>query len=146
MSGYTTNGLTVYGLALTTGAEQAAFDTELGSGGFPESVAISGNALRLGWQLVAAAGATQGTATKIGVTAYNVIVSATTSSEGIKLPTAATGLQFKVVTPTANGVKVYANAAGQSIGTGTTNTTATTVAANSVQGFLAVSATKWRLA
>lgn len=147
MSGYTTNGLTVWTMGQTSGAEQAAFDTQLTAGGVPESVAIGGNALGLGWQTVAAAGASAGTATALpSTTAYNVMVTVTASTEGVKLPAAATGLRFLIMPSTTVGVKVYANAAGQSIGTGTTNTTAVTVALNTATKFLAVSKTKWRVA
>ena len=97
----------------------------------------------VGITTVAAAGTSVGTATAIVGTASVVLVTTTASSEGVKLPTPATGLRIDLYAPTAHGVKVYARASGQSIGTATTNTTAYAVAANKGTFFLAISATKW---
>ena len=63
----------------------------------------------------------------------------------VKLPTPTTGFRVTVLPSTTVGVKVYPNAAGQSIGTGTTATTAVVVAANKATQFIATSATKWRV-
>lgn len=96
---------------------------------------------------VAAAGASVGTATAIPATASLVNVTVTASTEGVKLPSIATvgvGSVITVMPSTTVGVKVYAGAAGQSIGTGTTNTTALLVALNTVKNFIAITATKWR--
>ncbi len=94
---------------------------------------------------VAATGATAGTARSVGTTSSLIVVTNTASTEGVKLPTAATGLQITVMAPTALATLVYAAAAGQSIGTGTTNTTAFKVTANTSTTFVAISKTKWRV-
>lgn len=94
---------------------------------------------------VAAAGATQGTATAIAATANNVVVTVTASTEGVKLPTAVTGKKITIWASTTVGVNVYAAAAGQSIGTGSTATTAYALVKNTATTFLATSATKWRV-
>ena len=54
----------------------------------------------------AAAGATQGTATLIGAVLM-AIITATASSEGVRLPTAATGRMVYVTIPGTVGTKVY---------------------------------------
>lgn len=93
--------------------------------------------------VVAAAGATLGTATAIPATANTVYATVTLSSEGVKLPAAATGLTVYVLAQSDKGVKVYAAAAGQKIGTATTATTAFAVAKTTICGFFAISATNW---
>lgn len=143
MSGFSTNGLPVLGLASTTGNEQAAFDTELTQGVAPESVAIGGNALGLGVQKVAAFGASQGNATQIGVAAFSVVVTVTASTEGVKLPSAATGLQYRVLANPTVGVKVYPFL-GDVIGAAATNG-AYALVKNTVTTFFAVDTVFWRV-
>lgn len=92
---------------------------------------------------VKATGASAGTARAISTTANIVYVSVTASTEGVKLPAAATGRAITIIASPTVGVKVYANAAGQSIAAGTTNTTATTVPLNNSITFQAISKTKW---
>jgi hypothetical protein len=94
---------------------------------------------------VAAAGATQGNATAIPVTANNIVVTVTASTEGVKLPSVSVGARYTILPSTTVGCKVYAGVAGQSIGTGTTATTAVSVALNKATQFIGVSATKWRV-
>lgn len=84
-----------------------------------------------------------GNARTVGTTASIIVTTATASTEGVKLPTPSTGLQIQIQAPTAVAVLVYASAAGQSIGTGTTNTTAFKVTANTGTLFTAISTTKW---
>lgn len=62
-------------------------------------------------QTVAAAGATQGNAGVITGSAGVIIVTVTASTQGVKLPTAATGLEYRVHVPGSVGVKVYPFAA-----------------------------------
>ena len=64
-------------------------------------------------------------------------------AKGVKLPTAATGRAIAIFSSPTVGVKVYANAAGQSIAAGTTCTTATVVPLNTSITFQAISKTKW---
>ncbi len=91
-----------------------------------------------------AAGATQGTATALTTGLAIITVALTASTKGVKLPTPATGRMVWVVNRATFGVKVYAGAAGQSIGAGTTCTTADTVLAiNKANCYIASSATKW---
>ena len=62
-------------------------------------------------QVLAAAGATQGNAGVI--TNSRVIVTVTASTEGVKLPVAATGLEVRVHVPGTVGVKVYPGVNGK---------------------------------
>lgn len=92
---------------------------------------------------VAAAGATQGTATAVPATALIVIVTLTASSEGVKMPTAVAGNSIVMLADTAHSYKVYGGAAGQSINAGTTATTAVVIGTNKTATFYAKTATKW---
>jgi hypothetical protein len=93
---------------------------------------------------VAAAGATVGTATAIPTTANLVYVTVTASTEGVKLPTWTTGARLEMIASLTVGNKVYAAAAGQSIATGTTNTTAFALPKNTISVFRAGNvANKW---
>ncbi len=94
--------------------------------------------------VVAAAGATQGNATAIAAGVLIVNVTVTTSTEGVKLPTAATGRIVTLLTPTTKGYKVYGGAAGQLINANTTATTAYAVTTNKPVTFIAVDTTHWR--
>jgi hypothetical protein len=69
-------------------------------------------------QILAAAGATQGNAGAI--TKSTVIVTVTASTQGVKLPTAATGKEVRVHCPGTVGVKVYPNTSDK-IDAGATN-------------------------
>ena len=142
MAGIFTPGMPTLAPGATTGNESFPVDTNLTSGLVPESAAISGNTLGLGWQTVAAAGSTQGAATVIGSTAYNVVVSVTASTEGIKLPAATTGLQFRILVSPTVGVKVYP-ATGGILGAAATNA-ALAVPKNTGIVFVAVDKTHWR--
>lgn len=95
---------------------------------------------------VKATGNSVANARTVGNVAQVIVINATASSEGVKLPTPATGRAVTIIAPTANGVTVYASAAGQSIGVGTTNTTGFVVAKNQATEFIAISLTKWRIA
>lgn len=75
--------------------------------------------------ILAAAGATQGNAAAI--TTGFVIVTVTASTQGVKLPTAVTGLTVKVACPGTKGVKVYPFA-GDKISTAATNVAVALVA------------------
>lgn len=121
-----TEGQVTVGGVLTTSAGQAI----TGGLNFPPTT-------------VAAAGATQGTATAIVAAAILVLVTVTASTEGVKLPTPVAGKTLWIAADTAVGNKVYPAAAGQSIGTATTATTAYVLAKNTVTQFFAKSATKW---
>jgi hypothetical protein len=63
-------------------------------------------------QLIAAAGATQGAATAI-TKPVAIITTCTASSEGIKLPTAATGLMVHILSLCTQGTKVYPATGGR---------------------------------
>lgn len=69
--------------------------------------------------VVAAAGASQGTATQIG-NVFVVVVTATTSAQGIKLPTAATGRTLLLLTTGTKAPLVYPFLHDK-IGTGASN-------------------------
>lgn len=92
---------------------------------------------------IVSAGATQGGATPI-VNRTVVVTTATASSKGVELPTAATGLEVTVINkgPTF-GVKVYPNVHG-TINAGASNAADTTVlAAGKTTIYLALNATNW---
>lgn len=92
---------------------------------------------------VAAAGATQGNATLVPAGALDIVMSATASTEGIRLRSAVTGRLKRVwASPTVGG-KVYP-ATGQIIGAAATNA-AKLVAKNTMVQFYAADATHWRL-
>jgi hypothetical protein len=143
-AGWLTNGLTIMTPdQVNTGL--IPVDRQLTGGQSPQTMAVQLTDLGAGTQTVAAAGATVGTATAISATAGSVvIVTVTASTEGVKLPSITNvGMRFWVFPSTTVGAKVYAGVAGQSIGTGTTNTTAVVVAKNTGTMFVALSTTKW---
>lgn len=90
-------------------------------------------------QIVAAAGASQGTATAISKSL--VFVTVTASTEGVKLPTAATGVQVQVICPGTVGVKVYPFT-GDKIDAGSTNI-AQALVAGKANIYSAKDATSW---
>lgn len=90
-------------------------------------------------QVLAAAGATQGGAGVI--TSGNVIVTVTASTQGVKLPVAATGLNVRVFCPGTVGVKLYPNTNAR-LDTTATNT-AVVIAAGKVNVYFARDATRW---
>lgn len=93
--------------------------------------------------VVAAAGATLGTATAIPAGTRTAYATVTLSSEGVKLPAAQTNLVVTILAQQDKGVKVYAAAAGQKIGTATTATTAFAVPKTTVSTFYAINTTNW---
>lgn len=125
MAGYSTPGLPALLISGMTGAEQVAVDTETAGGVSPQSAAVPSGAtgLGLGVQTVAAFGASQGTATQIPAGAAVVFVTATASTEGVKLPVASTGARYLLQASATVGAKVYAATLGR-IGAATTATTA----------------------
>lgn len=146
MAGVYTPGEPLLGPGNLTGNETIPVDTNLPNGLVPATAAILTGylGLGLGTSVVAAAGASQGTATAIAAGPGTVFVSATASTEGVKLPTPATNARLTIVPNGTIGTKVYAGAAGQSIGTGTTATTAVgPILAGTSWTFIGRSATKW---
>lgn len=89
--------------------------------------------------IVAAAGATQGGATQI--TTSRVIVTVTASTEGVKLPTAATGKLVYINVGGTVGVKVYPFT-NDKISTASTNV-AVALAADKGNVYIAKDATTW---
>lgn len=144
-AGWLTNGLTILTPDQLTGQELFPVDRQLTGGQSPQTAAVSLQVMGAGEQTVAAAGASLGTATAISATGgSNVFVTVTASTEGVKLPSiTGAGMRFTVWAATGVGVKVYANAAGQSIGAGTTATTAVLVPKTTATTFIASSTTKW---
>lgn len=90
-------------------------------------------------QVLAAAGATQGNAGAI--TGSKVVVTVTASTEGVKLPTAATGLEVRVHVPGTVGVKVYPGT-GARIDAVATNT-ASALVAGKANIYMARDTTRW---
>ena len=110
---------------------------------FPNGSTVSGAQVG-SLTTVAAAGATQGTATPIAQGAYIVNVTVTTSTEGVQLPTPSTGRELTLLTPTTKGYKVYTRAAGQVINAATTATTAFAMTTLKPVTFYGVDTTHWR--
>lgn len=92
-------------------------------------------------QTLAAAGATQGTASAISKSA--VYVTVTASTQGIKLPTAAEGKRVVIFSAPTVGVKVYPFS-GDKIGAAATNT-AVVLASGKGNIYQAIDATTWRV-
>ena len=90
-------------------------------------------------QVLAAAGASQGNAGAI--TKSTCIVTVTSSAQGVKLPTAATGKRVSVFVPGTVGVKVYPGT-GARIDAVATNT-AQALVAGKANLFLARDSTRW---
>ena len=90
-------------------------------------------------QVLAAAGATQGAAGAISNSV--VIVTVTASTEGVRLPAAATGLEIRVHVPGTVGAKVYP-ASGAKINALSTNTSLL-IAAGKADIFFARDTTRW---
>lgn len=94
-------------------------------------------------QIVAAAGATQGTATPISaVKGLLVKVTVTASTQGVKLPVASTGLRLYVMADPSVGVKVYP-ATGGFIGSAASNAAVALVKAKT-NLYVAVDKLHWR--
>lgn len=92
-------------------------------------------------QLIAAAGASQGDATAI--TSQKVlVVTVTVSTEGIRLPAAATGIQVLVANGAGKGVKIYP-ATGDKIGAAATNAADTLLVTNKANLYQAVNTLLW---
>lgn len=92
--------------------------------------------------VVAAAGATQGNAGAIPATAAEVVVTVTASTQGVRLPTAATGKFVRVWPDPAVGVKIYPGT-NALIGASATNA-AVAIVKNKPAMFYAINTTKWR--
>lgn len=90
-------------------------------------------------QILAAAGASQGNAALI--TKATVIVTVTASTEGVKLPVAATGAQVQIMVPGTKGVKVYPNT-NNKISTAATNV-AVALVADKANIYVAKDAVTW---
>lgn len=142
-AGYFTRGLPTQDPGLLTGIETLGLDTQLTGGQSPQTAALTTTGLGLGFQTVAAAGASQGNATSISSSGAIVVVTVTASTEGIKLPSAAAGLVFKVLADPAVGHKVYPYT-GDIIGAASANA-AMAQAKNTVATFYAIDSTHWRV-
>lgn len=92
-------------------------------------------------QIAAAAGATQGNATQI--TKSVVMVTVTASSQGVKLPTAATGVSVVICAASAKGVKVYPFSGDRIQGAATNAAVALVLNKSSI--FIAADTTNWRV-
>lgn len=96
-----------------------------------------------GYQTVTAAGATQGAATAITGSKAIITVALTASTKGVRLPTAATGLEVLIANAATFGVKVYPASNGK-LGASATNA-AIVLAINKVTRYIAVNTTRWIL-
>lgn len=102
----------------------------------------TGGTVTNSYQTVTAAGATQGSATAITQSKAIVTVALTASTKGVRLPTAATGLEVLVGNAATFGVKVYPATNGK-IGASATNATDTVLAINKANRYYAVNTTRW---
>lgn len=94
-------------------------------------------------QFVASAGATQGDATAITALKAIINVAHSASTKGVRLYTAATGVEVEIGNAGSFGVKVYPPTGGQ-IGAAATNAAdGTVLAINKVNRYVAVSSKKW---
>lgn len=140
--GYYTSGLTIATIDQVDGDSLVPVDTQSPNGSSPQTLAMTLDQVMAGsFGIIAAAGATQGTATQI--TTSNVIVTVTASTQGVKLPTAATGKKVTVIVPGTVGVKVYPST-GDKISTGSTNA-AVALGADNGNIYLAKDAVTWAL-
>lgn len=92
-------------------------------------------------QTLAAAGATQGNAAAI--TSSVVMVTVTASTQGVKLPTAVTGLQVTICAASGKGVKVYPFSGDRIQGAATNAAVALVLNKSSI--FIAADAVNWRV-
>lgn len=135
---------------LFTGAQQAQAINVSGGATIAGGMILSGGVTVAGQRnynqaTVIATGNSVANARTVGTTSSVIVVNSSTSAEGVKLPTPVTGLAVTILTPLTVGVTVYASAAGQSIGTGTTNTTGNVAVKNAATTYYAISKTKWRV-
>lgn len=106
--GFNTLGLPILADAALTGQVSVAADTQTAGGSAPQGIALTLNQMSAGaFGVVAAAGASQGTATALPTTAQNVQVTVTASTEGVLLPIPSTGKVRRIFVPGTVGVKVY---------------------------------------
>jgi len=103
-SGTTITGATISSSTFTGGAYNGTVGATTPSTASFTNETQNGTLTRYA-QTLAAAGTTQGTAGAI--TKSVVIVTVTASAQGVKLPTAATGLEYRVHVPGTVGVTVY---------------------------------------
>lgn len=104
---------------------------------------VTGGPQKFSTATVKATGNSVANARTVGAAVSIIFVTATASTEGVKLPTPSTGLAVQIWAPASVSVLVYASAAGQSINAGTTNTTAFKVTNATATQFIAQSKTKW---
>jgi hypothetical protein len=88
---------------------------------------------------ITAAGTIQGDATALTKT-YNVVATAT-ADQGVKLPTAASGLVYNVINATSVSIKLYPNTSG-TINSGTANAAINIPAGTSAQ-LVGTSSSNW---
>lgn len=125
---FLTNGLPIGTFADLAFDGRIPLDTYKSNGANPQQVGVPLSVLGIGPGAqgnLAAAGASQGNAAQI--TTRSVIVTVTASTQGVKLPAAATGLQVQVFVPGTKGVKVYPFTADK-ISTAATNVAVALVA------------------
>jgi hypothetical protein len=142
-SGYNTIGLPLLADAAVQGNMATPFDTETAGGAAPQGVALTVNQLSGGsFGTLAAAGASQGTATAFPATQQNILVTVTASTEGVMLPAPATGKVRRVFVPGTVGVKIYPPL-HNFIDTGASNASITLAAGKSIF-FIGSDLTHWK--
>jgi hypothetical protein len=140
---YNSGNLPILTDGQVTGNMSWPVDTQIAGGAAPQGAALNAFSASAGpFGIVAAAGATQGGATAIPSTIQRVMVTVTASTEGIILPTAATGRVRRVFVPGTVGVKIYPPL-GASIDTGSANAPITLAAGKGIE-FTASDTTHWK--
>lgn len=142
-SGFNTIGLPLLSDAQVTSGMLVVVDTEIANGSAPQGAALTVNQISAGaFGTVAAAGATQGNATALPTTAQRILVTVTASTEGVILPTAATGKVRRIFVPGTVGAKIYPPVGGF-IDAGSQNASITLAAGKGIE-FTASDATHWK--
>lgn len=141
--GYNAQNLPFLADSQVAGNMTVAADTQTGGGSAPAGAALTVNQLSAGaFGVVAAAGATQGNATALPTNAQRVMVTVTASTEGVVLPTPATGKVRRIFVPGTVGVKIYPPL-HCFIDAGASNAAVTLAAGKGIE-FTASDATHWK--
>lgn len=105
---FNTGSMPILTDAQVAGNMAAPFDTNVAGGSAPQGAALTVNQISGGaFGVVAAAGASQGTATALPTNAQRVLITVTASTEGVLLPTPSTGKVRRLFVPGTVGARIY---------------------------------------
>ena len=140
--GFYTNNLTIGDNSDLDGAGLVPVDLQSDGGAAPQTLAFTTDQLGAGsFEILAAAGASQGNAAQISK--RRVFVTVTASTQGVKLPTAVAGAEVIVCAASAVGVKVYPFLGDRIQGAATNAAVALVLNKSSI--FEAVDSINWRV-